>query len=150
MDGGGRVCTAKLGRCAATRICIAVSMSGSRGSTGSSCSSSPRRRPSHRGGAIMQGLPIVVIVFLVGALFFYSFRVLREYERGVIFQLGRFWSVKGPGLVIVWPVIQQMVKVSMRTVTMDVPSQDVISRDNVRSEERRVGKESRARCWPYP
>jgi regulator of protease activity HflC (stomatin/prohibitin superfamily) len=79
----------------------------------------------------MQGLPIIVVLFLIGALFFYSFRVLREYERGVIFQLGRFWSVKGPGLVIVWPVIQQMVKVSMRTVTMDVPSQDVISRDNV-------------------
>jgi len=79
----------------------------------------------------MQGLPIIVVLFIIGALFFYSFRVLREYERGVIFQLGRFWSVKGPGLVIVWPVIQQMVKVSMRTVTMDVPSQDVISRDNV-------------------
>lgn len=79
----------------------------------------------------MYGLPFVVILFFVGALFFYSFRVLREYERGVVFQLGRFWSVKGPGLVIVWPVIQQMVKVSMRTVTMDVPSQDVISRDNV-------------------
>ena len=79
----------------------------------------------------MQGLPIIVVLFVLGALFFYSFRVLREYERGVVFQLGRFWSVKGPGLVIVWPVIQQMVKVSMRTVTMDVPSQDVISRDNV-------------------
>jgi regulator of protease activity HflC (stomatin/prohibitin superfamily) len=79
----------------------------------------------------MQGLPIIVIAFLIGALFFYSFRVLREYERGVIFQLGRFWNVKGPGLVIVWPIIQQMVKVQMRTVTMDVPSQDVISRDNV-------------------
>jgi regulator of protease activity HflC (stomatin/prohibitin superfamily) len=79
----------------------------------------------------MQGLPIIVVLFFVGALFFYSFRVLREYERGVVFQLGRFWSVKGPGLVIIWPVIQQMVKVSMRTVTMDVPSQDVISRDNV-------------------
>jgi regulator of protease activity HflC (stomatin/prohibitin superfamily) len=79
----------------------------------------------------MQGLPIVVVLVLVIVLFFYSFRVLREYERGVIFQLGRFWSVKGPGLVLVWPVIQQMVKVSMRTVTMDVPSQDVISRDNV-------------------
>ena len=79
----------------------------------------------------MQGLPIVVVLVLVIVLFFYSFRVLREYERGVIFQLGRFWSVKGPGLVIVWPVIQQMVKVQMRTVTMDVPSQDVISRDNV-------------------
>jgi len=79
----------------------------------------------------MQGLPIIVVLFVLGALFFYSFRVLREYERGVVFQLGRFWSVKGPGLVVVWPVIQQMVKVSMRTVTMDVPSQDVISRDNV-------------------
>ena len=79
----------------------------------------------------MQGLPIIVVLFIIGALFFYSFRVLREYERGVVFQLGRFWNVKGPGLVIVWPVIQQMVKVSMRTVTMDVPSQDVISRDNV-------------------
>jgi regulator of protease activity HflC (stomatin/prohibitin superfamily) len=79
----------------------------------------------------MQGLPFVVVIFLIVVLFFYSFRVLREYERGVIFQLGRFWNVKGPGLVIVWPVIQQMVKVSLRTVTMDVPSQDVISRDNV-------------------
>src|SRR4029078_7878716 len=79
----------------------------------------------------MQGLPIIVVLFIIGALFFYSFRVLREYERGGVFQLGRFWNVQGPGLVIVWPVIQQMVKVSMRTVTMDVPSQDVISRDNV-------------------
>ena len=57
--------------------------------------------------------------------------MLREYERGVIFQLGRFWRVKGPGLVIVIPGIQQMVKVDLRTVTMDVPPQDVISRDNV-------------------
>ena len=59
------------------------------------------------------------------------FRVLREYERGVIFSLGRFWRVKGPGLIIIVPVIQQMVKVQMRTVVMDVPSQDVISKDNV-------------------
>ena len=65
------------------------------------------------------------------AVLFYSFRVLREYERGVVFQLGRFWKVKGPGLVIVIPAIQQMVKVDLRTVTMDVPPQDVISRDNV-------------------
>ena len=57
--------------------------------------------------------------------------MLREYERGVVFQLGRFWKVKGPGLVIVIPAIQQMVKVDLRTVTMDVPPQDVISRDNV-------------------
>ena len=70
---------------------------------------------------------VVVIV----ALLLYTFRVLREYERGVIFTLGRFWKVKGPGLIIVIPVIQQMVKVDLRTVVMDVPSQDVISRDNV-------------------
>ncbi len=60
-----------------------------------------------------------------------TFRVLREYERGVIFMLGRFYKVKGPGLIIVIPVLQQMVRVDLRTVVMDVPTQDVISRDNV-------------------
>jgi len=60
-----------------------------------------------------------------------SFRVLREYQRGVVFQLGRFWKVKGPGLVIVIPGLQQMVRVDLRVVTMDVEPQDVISRDNV-------------------
>jgi regulator of protease activity HflC (stomatin/prohibitin superfamily) len=75
------------------------------------------------------GLPI--ILFSIGALLFYAVRILREYERGVIFQLGRFWSVKGPGLIIVIPGLQQMVKLDIRTVTMDVPPQDVISRDNV-------------------
>jgi regulator of protease activity HflC (stomatin/prohibitin superfamily) len=60
-----------------------------------------------------------------------SFRILREYERGVVFMLGRFWKVKGPGLVIVLPGIQQMVRVDLRVVTMDVPEQDVISHDNV-------------------
>jgi regulator of protease activity HflC (stomatin/prohibitin superfamily) len=79
----------------------------------------------------MQGLGGTIILILIIAVLFYSFRVLREYERGVIFQLGRFWKVKGPGLVIVIPAIQQMVKVDLRTVTMDVPPQDVISRDNV-------------------
>ena len=59
------------------------------------------------------------------------FRILREYERGVIFMLGRFYKVKGPGLIIVVPFIQQMVRVDLRTVVMDVPTQDVISRDNV-------------------
>ncbi|WP_412754032.1 slipin family protein [Legionella londiniensis] len=58
-------------------------------------------------------------------------KVLREYERGVVFMLGRFWRVKGPGLVIIIPVVQQIVRVDLRTVVMDVPSQDVISRDNV-------------------
>jgi regulator of protease activity HflC (stomatin/prohibitin superfamily) len=72
----------------------------------------------------------VGLVVLI-ALLLYTFRVLREYERGVIFTLGRFWKVKGPGLIIVIPVIQQMVRVELRTVVMDVPSQDVISKDNV-------------------
>jgi len=60
-----------------------------------------------------------------------AFKVLREYERGVIFLLGRFYKVKGPGFIIVIPLIQQMVRVDLRTVVMDVPTQDVISRDNV-------------------
>ena len=72
-----------------------------------------------------------IVVVLIVALLFYSIRILREYERGVVFQLGRFWRVKGPGLVVVIPGVQQMVKVDLRTVTMDVPSQDVISKDNV-------------------
>jgi regulator of protease activity HflC (stomatin/prohibitin superfamily) len=71
------------------------------------------------------------ILILVLAVLFASFRVLREYERGVVFLLGKFWKVKGPGLVLVIPGLQQMVRVDLRTVTMDVPSQDVISRDNV-------------------
>jgi regulator of protease activity HflC (stomatin/prohibitin superfamily) len=71
-------------------------------------------------------LLILIIAFLVSAL-----KILREYERGVVFMLGRFWKVKGPGLVLVIPGIQQMVRVDLRTIVMDVPSQDVISRDNV-------------------
>jgi regulator of protease activity HflC (stomatin/prohibitin superfamily) len=71
------------------------------------------------------------IVLLVLLFLSSSIRILREYQRGVVFLLGRFWRVKGPGLVIIVPGIQQMVRVDLRTVTMDVPSQDVISRDNV-------------------
>src|SRR5213080_4437625 len=70
---------------------------------------------------------ILVIVLLLAL----SVRILREYERGVIFQLGRFWAVKGPGLILLIPVIQQMVRLDLRTVVHDVPKQDVISRDNV-------------------
>lgn len=70
--------------------------------------------------------PLLVLVLLAS-----SFRILREYERGIVFMLGRFWKVKGPGLVLVIPGIQQMVRVDLRTVVFDVPSQDVISRDNV-------------------
>jgi len=75
------------------------------------------------------GVFVGLIIFV--ALLLYMFRILREYERGVVFTLGRFWKVKGPGLIIIIPVIQQMVRVDLRTVVMDVPSQDVISRDNV-------------------
>ena len=73
------------------------------------------------------GTLLLPLLFLVIA----SLRILREYERGVVFQLGRFWKVKGPGLVVVIPALQQMVRVDLRTVTFDVPPQDVISRDNV-------------------
>ena len=70
---------------------------------------------------------LIVLVILVA----YSVRILREYQRGVIFQLGRFWAVKGPGLFFLIPVVQQMVKVDLRIVVLDVPPQDVITRDNV-------------------
>ena len=73
----------------------------------------------------------LAITIVIVAIIVSSFRVLREYERGVVFQLGRYWKVKGPGLVIVIPAIQQMVRVDLRTVVLDVPTQDVISRDNV-------------------
>src|SRR3989304_5921484 len=71
------------------------------------------------------------VAFIVIALVFAASRILREYERGVVFTLGRFWKVKGPGLIVIIPGIQQMVRVDLRTRVMDVPSQDVISRDNV-------------------
>ncbi|RXJ72145.1 hypothetical protein CS022_17610 [Veronia nyctiphanis] len=73
---------------------------------------------------------LVVLVLLV-ILLFNMFKILREYERGVVFFLGRFQGVKGPGLVILIPVIQQMVKVDLRTIVLDVPTQDLITRDNV-------------------
>tara|TARA_R110000823_G_scaffold132777_6_gene261271 strand:+ start:12570 stop:13316 length:747 start_codon:yes stop_codon:yes gene_type:complete len=76
----------------------------------------------------------IVIIGLFIALLVSTFKVLREYERGVIFMLGRFYRVKGPGLIIVIPILQQMVRVDLRTVVMDVPTQDVISRDNVSVE----------------
>ncbi len=71
------------------------------------------------------------IFLLVIILLASSVRILREYHRGVVFMLGRFWKVKGPGLIFIIPGIQQMVRVDLRTVVFDVPSQDVISRDNV-------------------
>lgn len=74
---------------------------------------------------------VIVIAAVLLALLASSIRILREYERGVIFQLGRYLGVKGPGLIILIPVLQQMVRVDLRTVVLDVPTQDVISRDNV-------------------
>jgi len=72
-----------------------------------------------------------VAIALIAVLIFSLINILREYERGVIFTLGRFYAVKGPGLIIVIPIIQQMERVDLRVVTMDVPTQDVISQDNV-------------------
>ena len=71
------------------------------------------------------------VLLLLVLLVLGSLRILREYQRGVVFMLGRFWKVKGPGLVLLVPGVQQMVRVDLRVVTMDVPPQDVISRDNV-------------------
>ncbi len=73
------------------------------------------------------GILLVLVVVLLASMF----RILREYERGVVFMLGRFYKVKGPGLIIIIPVLQQMVRVDLRTLVMDVPTQDAISRDNV-------------------
>ena len=78
----------------------------------------------------MEIFTTVIIVIIVGLLMS-AFRVLREYERGVVFMLGRFYKVKGPGLVIIIPIVQQMVRVDLRTFVLDIPSQDLITRDNV-------------------
>ena len=76
-------------------------------------------------------LPYVAPLMLLVALFAAAVKILPEYERGVVFFLGRFQSVKGPGLVVIIPGIQAMRRVDLRVITLDVPSQDVISRDNV-------------------
>jgi regulator of protease activity HflC (stomatin/prohibitin superfamily) len=80
---------------------------------------------------IFGGTLATLVAALVFAFLFSAFRVLREYERGVVFMLGRFYKVKGPGLIILIPVVQQMVRIDLRTKVMDVPTQDLISRDNV-------------------
>lgn len=79
----------------------------------------------------MIGYPVYTFVILVFLFIASAIKILREYERGVVFLLGRFWKVKGPGFIIIIPGIQQMVRVDLRTIVMDVPTQDVISRDNV-------------------
>ena len=72
-------------------------------------------------------VPLVVLIIVLVSML----KILREYERGVVFMLGRFWSVIGPGLIIIIPILQEMVRVDLRTMVLDVPTQDVISRDNV-------------------
>jgi regulator of protease activity HflC (stomatin/prohibitin superfamily) len=79
----------------------------------------------------MNLITIISLAVIVAMVLASSIRILREYERGVLFTLGRYTNVVGPGLVLVIPIIQQIVKVQLRTVVVDVPSQDVISRDNV-------------------
>src|SRR5215212_3208896 len=73
----------------------------------------------------------LVLVLLVLGLLASAIKIMREYERAVVFTLGRFSGVKGPGLIILIPFVQQLVRVDLRTIVLDVPSQDVISRDNV-------------------
>src|SRR5881394_3622516 len=81
----------------------------------------------------MQQFPTVaaVIILFVVIVLANAIRILREYERGVVFRLGRLLGVKGPGLILLIPIIDKMVKVSLRTVVMDVPPQDIITQDNV-------------------
>ena len=79
----------------------------------------------------MSAYTLYILFALIALFLFSAIRILREYERGVVFTLGRFWKVKGPGFIIIIPLVQQMVKVDLRTIVMDVPTQDVISHDNV-------------------
>ncbi|ANW05475.1 slipin family protein [Bradyrhizobium icense] len=76
-------------------------------------------------------LPLIVIGAVIIAVVLSAIRIMREYERAVVFTLGRFSGVKGPGLIILVPIVQQLVRIDLRTLVLDVPSQDVISRDNV-------------------
>ena len=76
-------------------------------------------------------IQLLIIAFIVLVILFQVFKILKEYERGVIFQLGRFHKVKGPGIILLIPFVQTMTRVDLRVIVMDVPTQDVISRDNV-------------------
>lgn len=93
--------------------------------------------------------PIIVLVVLVIMFLVASIRILNEYERAVIFRLGRIIPTKGPGLIILIPVVDRMVRVDTRTITMDVPSQDVITRDNVSIKVNAFPFPPRP-AWPWP
>lgn len=82
----------------------------------------------------MPQMTLTGIIFAIVLIFYVvtsAIKILKEYERGVVFRLGRLIPVKGPGLVIIWPIIDKLVKISLRTITMDVPAQDIITRDNI-------------------
>lgn len=79
----------------------------------------------------ISSMTLLFLIFLIAYIVSSAIRILKEYERGVVFRLGRVIPVKGPGLVLIWPIIDKMVKVSLRTVTMDVPPQDIITKDNI-------------------
>ena len=74
---------------------------------------------------------VIVVVVLLALLVFSSIRILNEYERAVMFSLGRFTGIRGPGVIVVWPVLQRAIKVDLRVIVLNVPKQDVITRDNV-------------------
>ncbi len=76
-------------------------------------------------------MTFLFILIMIGYVLSSAVKILKEYERGVIFRLGRVIPVKGPGIILLWPIIDKMVKVSLRTVTMDVPPQDIITQDNI-------------------
>src|SRR5574340_683217 len=80
---------------------------------------------------MLEMYPVIIVVVLVVMFLASAIRILNEYERAVIFRLGRVIDTKGPGLIILIPIVDKMVKIDMRTITMDVPAQDVITRDNV-------------------
>ena len=81
----------------------------------------------------MQEVSVYVVILILFVIFILAnaIKILREYERGVIFRLGRLIETKGPGIIFLWPIVDRMVKVSLRTVVMDVPPQDIITKDNV-------------------
>jgi len=76
-------------------------------------------------------MSFLLVIFLVIYFLSSAIKILKEYERGVVFRLGRIIPVKGPGLVLIWPIIDKLVKVSLRTITMDVHAQDIITKDNI-------------------
>jgi regulator of protease activity HflC (stomatin/prohibitin superfamily) len=90
-----------------------------------------RKEEVYMPGLAPSFMGFLLIIFLVIYFLSSAIKILREYERGVVFRLGRIIPVKGPGLVLIWPLIDKLVKVSLRTVTMDVPAQDVITKDNI-------------------